>query len=116
MSVPFFCLQEGIMRRGFEIEYADGTIIKEDQMAWTKAPKLNIIRVTLHFEGRRWDLRDKIAYVQKKRGSVVPGVEDSFQIESRSIGYYDVIDGKTVKIWYTVDEFTGKMTMEAKKL
>jgi len=104
------------MRRGFEIEYADGTIIKEVQMEWKKAPKINITRVTLHYDGRQWDLENKVAYDQKKRGSVVPGVPNSFQIESRSIGYYDVADGKPIKVWYTVNEFTGKMTMEVQNL
>jgi hypothetical protein len=104
------------MRRGWEVEYVDGTIIKEVQMDWKKIPKINIVRVTLHFEGRQWTLDGKVAYDQKKRGSCVPGVPDSFQIESRSVGYYDVINGDTVKVWYTVNEFTGKMIMEVKKL
>lgn len=104
------------MRRGWEVEYADGTIIKEVQQDWKKIPKVGIIRLTLHYEGRRWDIHEKVAYAQKKRGSVIPGVAGSFQIESRSIGYYDVIKGDPVKVWYTVDEFTGKMTMEVQKL
>lgn len=85
-------------------------------MEWKKVPKTNIVRVTLHFDGRQWDLEKKLAYDQKKCGSVVPGVLDSFQIESRSIGYYDTIDEKPIKVWYTVNEFTGKMTMEVKNL
>jgi hypothetical protein len=104
------------MRRGWEVEYADGTIIRENQMNWKTIPKINIVRVTLHFEGRQWTLDNKMAYDQKKRGSAIPGVPESFRIESRSIGYYDTIDEKPVKIWYTVNEFTGKMTMEVKKL
>lgn len=104
------------MRRGWEVEYADGTKIKEVQQDWKKIPKVGIVRLTLHYEGRSWTVSGKAAYTQKKRGSVVPGVPDSFQIESRSIGYYDTIDGQPVKVWYTVDEFTGKMTMETKKL
>lgn len=95
------------MRRGWEIELADGRIINEDQMDWRKAPKNNITRLTLHYDGRRWDIHDKIAYLQKKQGSVVPGIADSFRIESRSIGYYE----DTQKVWYTVDEFTGQMNM-----
>ena len=106
----------GSMRRGWEVEYEDGTVIKEVQMAWRKIPKINIVRVTLHYEGRRWDLTDKEAYDQKKRGSMVPGMPETFQIESRSIGYYDIVNDEPVKIWYTVNEFTGKMTMEVKKL
>ena len=104
------------MRRGWEVEYKDGTVIKEVQMDWRKIPKTGIIRVILHYDGRQWDLNDKIAYDQKKRGSCVPGVSDSFQLESRSVGYYDVVDGKPIKVWYTVNEFTGKMIMEVQNL
>ena len=94
--------------RGWEVEYSDGTVIREGKAEWRKIPKLNIVRLTLHFEGRRWDLKDKIAYVQKKRASMVPGIQESFQVESRSIGYYE----EDKKVWYTVDEATGQMTME----
>jgi hypothetical protein len=104
------------MRRGWEVEYVDGKIIKEVQMDWRKIPKVGMVRATLHYDGRRWDLTEKIAYDQKKRGSCVPGVPESFQIESRSLGYYDQVDGKPVKIWYTVNEFTGKMTMEVQHI
>lgn len=85
-------------------------------MEWRKAPKIGIIRVTLHYDGRQWDFENKQAYAQKKRGSVVPGISDSFQIESRSIGYYDMDGDKPIKVWYTVNEFTGKMNMEVKNL
>jgi hypothetical protein len=104
------------MRRGWEVEYKDGTVIKEVQMDWRKIPKTDMVRVILHYDGRQWDLNDKIAYDQRKRGSCVPGVADSFQLESRSVGYYDVVDGKPIKVWYTVNEFTGKMTMEVQNL
>jgi len=100
------------IRRGWEVEYVDGTIINESQMEWKKLPKTDIVRVTLHFDGKRWDIHDKVAYVQKKRASVVPGVQDSFMIESRSIGYYE----ENKKVWYTVNEFTGQMKMEVKDL
>jgi len=96
------------MRRGWEVEYSDGTTIKENQMDWKNIPKIGIIRLTLHYDGRRWDIHNKIAYVQKKRGSAIPGDPTSFRIESRSIGYYE----GNKKIWYTVDEFTGRMKME----
>lgn len=104
------------MRRGWSVEYNSGQIIYEDQMEWKKLPKINIIRLTLHYDGREWIIHDKVAYIQKKRASMVPGVEESFQIESRSIGYYDIIDGKNCKVWYTVEEDTGKMTMEVTNL
>lgn len=104
------------MRRGWEVEYADGKIIKENQMDWKKLPKQNMVRLTLHYDGRQWDLNNKIAYVQKKRASMIPGVANSFQVESRSVGYYDTVDGKTVKVWYTVNEITGFMKMEVENL
>ena len=94
--------------RGWAVEYDDGTIIKENQMEWKEIPKINMKRLTLHYDGRRWDIVDKLAYVQKKRASMIPGVQESFQVESRSIGYYE----ENQKIWYTVEEATGKMTME----
>jgi len=96
------------IRRGWEVEYVDGTIINENQMEWKKIPKVDMIRLTLHFDGRQWDINNKAAYIQKKRASVIPGISDSFMIESRSIGYYEGNE----KIWYTVDEFTGQMKME----
>lgn len=104
------------MRRGFEVEYSNGTIIKENQMDWKKIPKADIIRLTLRYDGREWNIHDKNAYAQKKRASCVPGVPDSFRVEARSIGYYDIIDDKNCKVWYTVNEFTGKMTMEVETL
>lgn len=100
------------IRRGWEVEYSDGTIINENQMDWKKIPKVGIVRATLHYDGRRWDVHNKVAYVQKKRASMIPGVQESFVIESRSIGYYE----GNKKIWYTVNEFTGQMNMEVKEL
>lgn len=104
------------MRRGWEVEYEDGTVVNESQVDWKEIKKDKIVRLSLHYDGRQWNILDKIAYVQKKRASMIPGVEESFQVESRSIGYYDVEDGKSSKVWYTVDEFTGKMTMEVEQL
>jgi len=98
--------------RGWEIEYVDGTTVNEEQEEWTKVPKQNIVRLTLHYDGRRWDINDKIVYFQKKTASVVPSIPDSFRIEARSIGYYE----GTNKILYTVDEHTGRMQMEVKEI
>lgn len=96
------------MRRGWEAEYKDGRVIKETEMEWIRIPKVGIVRLTLHYDGKRWDVHNKLAYVQKKRASMIPGVQESFVIESRSIGFYE----EKHKIWYTVDEFTGQMKME----
>jgi hypothetical protein len=116
IPVPYFCLRRFSMRKGWAVEYSDGKVINESQMGWRKLPKKNIVRLTLHYEGRRWDVCDKIAYVQKKRGSTVPGVPGSFQVESRSIGYYEIVEGKTLKVWYTVNEFSGQMKMEVENI
>lgn len=99
------------MRRGWSVEYEDGTIITEAQQDWKTIPKIRIIRLTLHYDGRRWDIHNKGAYLQKKRGSVVPGIPESFQVESRSIGYYE----ENRKVWYTVNEHTGRMNMEVEE-
>ena len=96
-----------MIRRGWEVEYADGTKINENQAEWKDIPKQGLIRLTLHYDGRRWDLNNKLVYFQKKQASVVPGIADSFQIESRTIGYYE----DNHKVLYTVNEHTGKMIM-----
>lgn len=98
------------MRRGWEVELDTGEVITEDQMDWKKVPKSGIVRLTLRYDGREWNIDNKVAYFQQKRGSMVPGVSESFQVESRTIGYYD----DNNKVFYTVDEATGKMTMTVK--
>ena len=100
------------MKRGWVVKYKDGTIIREVEMDWKQIPKIGIVKLSLLFDGKRWDIHDKPAYVQKKRASVVPGAPDSFTIESRSIGYYE----GNKKVWYTVDEFTGQMRMEVQEI
>lgn len=98
--------------RGWNVKYYDGTEIYEGKEEWKNIPKIGIKRLTLHFDGRQWDIMGKQAYIQKKHASVVPGIPKSFQIESRSIGYYE----DTSKIIYTVDEHTGVMKMEVKDI
>jgi len=103
------------MRRGFrgwEVEYVDGTSINEEQAEWQDVPKIDIVRLTLHYDGRRWDISNKEVYYQKKHASVIPNITDSFRIESRSVGYYE---GNS-KILYTVNEYTGRMQMEVKEV
>ena len=95
------------MIRGWEAELKDGTIINEDQMPWNKVPKKSIIRLSLLFDGRRWDLKNKQAYFIKTQASMVPGVNESFRIEKRTVGYYE----EATKVFYTVDEFTGAFNM-----
>lgn len=99
-------------KRYWEVEYYDGTVINENQMEWKKIPKVNIKRLTLHFDGRQWDLIGKQVYFQKKRASVIPNIPNSFQIQSRTVGYYE----DTHKVFYTVDENTGEMKMTVKDI
>jgi hypothetical protein len=96
------------MRRGWEVELKDGRILREGQVEWKTVPKTVIHRLTLFYDGRRWDLFDKEAYFVKYRASVVPGIPESFRIERRTIGYYEGSN----KICYTVDENTGKFYLE----
>ena len=93
---------------GWEVELMDGTIIREGTMDWKKVPKKDIQRLSLfHYMGRRWDLTGKQAYFVKTRASMVPGVQESFRVEERTIGYYEGAQ----KIHYTVNEFTGQFKM-----
>jgi hypothetical protein len=94
---------------GWEVELANNKIIREGQLEWTKVPKRGIIRLSLfHYGGKRWDLSGKEAYFVKHRASVIPGVENSFRLERRTIGYYEGCN----KICYHVEEFTGKFNLE----
>jgi len=96
------------MNRYWEVELQDGTILKEGQVEWREVPKRHIIRLSLIFDQRRWDLTGKEAYFIKNRASVVPGIPESFRIERRAIGFYE---GAT-KVSYNVDENTGEFKME----
>jgi hypothetical protein len=100
------------IRRYWEAEYYNGTIINENQMEWKKIPKVNMKRLTLFYDGRQWDLIEKQAYFQKKRASMVPGISESFQVETRSVGYFEGAQ----KVTYTVDENTGVMKMTVKDI
>ena len=97
------------MTRGWEVEYENGHVIQEEQMEWKDLPnKKDIVRVTLRWDGRRWDIKNKEAYFQRKRASMVPGVAESFRIEARMIGYYE----GNKKVMYEVNEFTGEMKLK----
>jgi len=101
MSVP-----NGRMRRGWIVELYDGTTLWECDTAWADVPKKEIKSLTLIFEGRKWRIENKKAYIQKKRASIAPG-EDIPTIEQRIIGCYE----ENLKIEYVVDERTGNMKM-----
>ena len=101
MSTP-----NGRMRRGWVVELYDGTQLWECDTGWHDVPKNQIKVLTLLFEGRKWTLKNKQAYIQKKRASISPG-ETIPIIEQRIIGYYE---GST-KVEYVVNEYTGNMVM-----
>lgn len=96
------------MRRGWEVELFNGAILREGELDWKKVPKKQIVRLTLFYDGRQWDLMDKEAYFVKYRASVVPGIADSFRIERRTIGFYEGAS----KVCYHVEESTGRFSME----
>lgn len=96
------------MKKGWEVELFNKAIIREGELDWKKVPKNQIARLSLFYNGRRWDLTDKEAYFVKYRASMVPGIQDSFKIERRTIGYYEGCN----KICYHVEEGSGKFSME----
>lgn len=96
------------MRRGWEVELQDGTILSEETNTWKEVPKKKIKRLTLHYEGRRWDLQDKEAYFVRNTASMIPCINESFRVEKRRIGYYE---GDT-KVVYELDEFSGEMKIK----
>lgn len=96
------------MNRGWEVELKDGTIMQEGAIDWKQVPKKAIIRLTMYYDGRRWDLTDKEAYFVKYRASIVPGITESFRLERRTIGFYEGSN----KVCYHVDEVTGRFNLE----
>lgn len=80
-------------------------------MNWKQVPKKDIIRLTLRYDGREWCIAGKQAYFQKKSGSIIPGVEKSFSIEKRTIGYYEGAS----KVSYVVNEYTGQLTLKVEE-
>jgi len=96
------------MRKGWEVELFNKVILREGELDWKKVPKNQIARLSLFYGKRRWDLIDKEAYFVKYRASMVPGIQDSFRIERRTIGFYEGCN----KICYHVEEATGKFSME----
>lgn len=96
------------MKKGWEVELSNGATLREGELDWKKVPKNQIVRLTLFYGDRRWDLTDKEAYFVKYRASVVPGIQNSLRIERRVIGYYEGSN----KVCYCVDEHTGKFTLE----
>ena len=71
-------------------------------------PKIEIKRLTLHYDGRRWDLANKEAYFVKTSASMVPGIQESFMIEKRCIGYYE----GSSKVYYQINERTGQFKIK----
>ena len=94
--------------RYWEAETSDGCIYREGQCEWGDVPRKAIIRLSLFFDGRVWHLTGKEAYFVKYRASMVPGIQESFRIERRTIGFYQGAE----KVCYHVEEDTGRFTME----
>jgi hypothetical protein len=101
MGIP-----NGKMRRGWIVELNDGKTLWECDIDWKDVPKKEIKSLTLIFEGRKWKIENKLAYIQKKRASIAPGEKVAI-IEQRIIGYYE----ESNKIEYVVNEHTGNMSM-----
>lgn len=95
------------MVRGWQVELEDGTVLYENNTNWKDVPKIKIKKLSLLFDGRRWDLSDRQAYFIRNSASMVPGVAQSFRIERRCIGYYE----GAKKVHYIIEESTGKFTM-----
>ena len=102
------------MPKGWVLQYDDGTIITEydkngTQTDWRSVPKVGIKSLSLKWNSKHWTLAGKSIYIQKKRAWVVPcpGVNQRPNIEYRYIGYWEGND----KIYYEVNEATGKMRM-----
>ena len=95
------------MNRGWVVELDDGQILLEENTEWKDVPKIKIKKLSLLFDGRRWDLSNKQAYFIRNSASMVPGIQESFRIEKRTIGYYEGAE----KVSYTVNEMTGEFKM-----
>lgn len=96
--------------RGWQVELKSGKIINEGERHWNEVPRNEIVRLSLLFDGRKWDFKNKDGYFQRKRASVGIGlgVVTDAVIESRTIGYYDD-NGEKVSL--TVNERTGDAKM-----
>ena len=98
------------MARGWIVQFKDGSVICEDDMAWLKVPnKKNIRRMILKYDDRLWDLCDKEHYISpNKRGYIDVNVGGTSQgVDSRTIGYYDLEE--KCKVILRVEEATGRM-------
>ena len=96
------------MRRGWEVELKDGTFMNEDSYQWKDIPKAKIKKLTLHYDGRRWDMEGKEAYFIRTSASCAPGFPESFQVERRCVGYYEGSD----KVCYIINEWTGELKIK----
>jgi hypothetical protein len=47
------------MQKGWEVELSNSAIIREGELDWNRVPKRQIVRLTLFYNGRRWDLTNK---------------------------------------------------------
>ena len=107
------------MPKGWIVHYDNGTIVTEydrngNQTDWRSVPKTGIKSLSLKWNNKHWTIAGKDIYLQKKRGWVVPhsGVNQHPTIECRYIGYWEGND----KIYYEVNEHTGRMRMVVETL
>jgi len=96
------------MYRGWAATLKDGRVLREDTVEWIDVPKRDIIKLSLIYDKKRWDIENKQAYFIKTRVSVVPGNNDSFRVEKRMVGWYEGKD----KLAYVIDEHTGSCKIE----
>ena len=98
---------------GWVAVYKDGTTVTEQEYSdWRSVPnKKDIIDMGLMWRGQiRLMLKDKYPYTSpSKRGACSPG--SPMMVLSRAVGYYE----NDYKIYYRVDEKTGKITVEKVK-
>jgi hypothetical protein len=95
------------MQRGWEVTLSDDTILNEEICSWREVKKNKIKKLSLIFDGRRWDLTNKDSYFIRNSASAIPGCSESFRVEHRCIGYYE----GSKKIFYSINEHTGEFSM-----
>lgn len=102
------------MRRGWVVQYLDGTVHCEEDMHWSKLPnKKDLKRVVLKWDDRFWEVSGKEHYVApslREFIDVQAGGVSPQQVHSRTIGYYDLEE--KCKVILRVEEATGKANYE----
>lgn len=114
-SMKDITINDDIMNlsKGWVVVYKDGSMVTENDMDWGKVRKRDIKVLALKWYNKWWTVRDKVGYLQFKRGSVFVSASgpasDVVTCEERCIGYYDE-DGS--KVIYRVNDHTGQMALD----